>query len=226
MSWALLAIGAILWQNPADASYGWVDGQINTLAWCVINRNEGRWVDDGILEDLHGLLMLCLPNKCHAFACEVNKGVSNRQVIADPNPHEAGGAKECSNIGEHFAGGPVLDACDLWIIGNAAFVVVLVAQNYDFWYCYEQFHSRDSGASTVEVVEDVMEVKQVLPDKLSDAGVIWDGLVLTTVDFISHHRSFDAAVINVWPGDVGDLRFQQEGDVLVKDHPCIGPALW
>jgi hypothetical protein len=183
-------------------------------------------VDDGILEDLHGLLMLCLPNKRHTFACEVNKGASDRRVIVDPNPHEASGAKECSNIGEHFAGGPVPDACDLRIVGNVAFVVALVAQNYDFWYCYEQFHGRDGGAGAAEAVEDAMEVEQVLPDKPSDAGVIWDGLVLTTVDFISHRRSFDAAVINVQPGNVGDLGFQQEGDVFMKDRPCVSPALW
>jgi hypothetical protein len=101
-----------------------------------------------------------------------------------------------------------------------------VAQNYDFWYCYEQLHGRDGGASTAEVVEDAMEVEQVLPDKLSDAGVIWDGLVLTTVDFVSHCGSFDAAVVDVQPGNMGDLGFQQEGDVLMKDHPCVGPALW
>jgi hypothetical protein len=157
---------------------------------------------------------------------EVNKGVSNRWIIADPNPHEASGAKECLNVGEHFAGGPVSDAHNLQIIGNTAFVVALVAQNYDFWYCYEQFCSRDGGTGTAEVVEDAMEVEQVLPDKLSNAGVIWDGLILTTIDFVSHRRSLDAAVIDVWPGDVGDLGFQQEGDILVKDHPGIGPALW
>jgi hypothetical protein len=107
-----------------------------------------------------------------------------------------------------------------------AFIVALVAQNYDFWYCYKQFCGRDSGASTVEAVEDVMEVEQVLPDKLLNARVIWDGLVLTSIDFVSRRGSFDAAVINIQPGDMGDLGFQQKGDVLMKDHPCIGPALW
>jgi hypothetical protein len=101
-----------------------------------------------------------------------------------------------------------------------------VAQNYDFWYCYKQVCGRDGGASAAEAVEDAMEVEQVLPDKPSDAGVIWDGLILTTINFVSHCRSFDAAVIDVWPGNVGDLRFQQKGDVLMKDRPCISPALW
>jgi hypothetical protein len=164
-------------------------------------------MDDGVFEGLHGLLVLLLPNKCHAFTCEVNKGVSDRRVIADPNPHEAGGAKECSNVGEHFAGGPVLDAHDLQIIGNAAFVVAFVTQNYDFWYCYEQFHSRGGGAGAVEAVEDAMEVEQVLPDKPSNARVIWDGCILTSIDFVLHHGSFDAAVVDIWPGDVGDLGF-------------------
>jgi hypothetical protein len=77
----------------------------------------------------------------------------------DPNPHEASGAKECSNVSECFAGGPVPDACDLQIIGNTAFIVALVAKNYDFWCYYEQFHGRDGGAGTAEAVEDVMEVK-------------------------------------------------------------------
>jgi hypothetical protein len=101
-----------------------------------------------------------------------------------------------------------------------------VAQNYDFWYCYEQLCGRDGGAGTVEVVEDAMEVEQVLPDKPLNAGVIWDGLVLTTINFVSRHGSFDAAVVDVWPGNVGDLGFQQKGDILVKDHPSVSPALW
>jgi hypothetical protein len=182
-------------------------------------------VDDGIFEGLYGLFMLLLPNKCHAFMHEVNKGVSDRWIIVDPNPHEASGAKECLNIGECFVGGPVLDVHDLQIVRNVAFIVALVAQNYDFWYCYKQFCSRDSGTGTADVVEDVMEVEQVLPDKLLNARVIWDGLILTTVDFVLRCRSFDAAVVSVWPGDMGDLRFQQEGDILMKDHPSVGLAL-
>jgi hypothetical protein len=159
MSGASFAISTLLWQNPADASYGWVNSQIDILAWCIIDRDEGRWVDDSVLEGLHGLLVLLLPNKHHAFTCEVNKGVSDRWIIVDPNLHEAGGTKECLNVSEHFAGGPVPDACDLQIVGNVAFVVAFVAQNYNFWYCHEQFHGRDSGAGTVEAVEDAMEVE-------------------------------------------------------------------
>jgi hypothetical protein len=83
------------------------------------------------------------------------------------------------------------------------FVVAFMAENHDFWYCYKQFLGRDSGTSTVEAVEDVMEVEQVLSDKPSNARVIRDGLILATINFISHCRPLDAAVINVWPGNMG-----------------------
>jgi hypothetical protein len=65
----------------------------------------------------------------------------------------------------------------------------------------------------------------VLLDELLNAGVVRDGLVLTTIGFVSSCRSLNAAIVNIGPGNVGDFRLQEEGDILMKDGSSIGLAL-
>jgi hypothetical protein len=186
----------------------WVDGQINILARCVVNGDEGRWVDNGILEALHGLLTLFLPIKDHTLTHEINQGMGDGGIVADPNPHEASSPKKCLDVSECFAGGPVPDVRDLWIIRDAAFVVALVAKNDNLWYCHEQFLGRNSGTSAAEVVENAVEVEEMFPDESSYIMVLRDHLILPTIDLILCHGPLDAAVIHIWPGDMGDLGFQ------------------
>jgi hypothetical protein len=156
---------------------------------------------------------------------EINQGTGDGGIVVDPNPHEASSPEKCSDVGEHFAGGPVLDVQDLWIVGDAAFVVALVAKNDDLWYCHEQFLGRNGGAGTAEVVENA-EVEEMFPDESLYIVVLRDRLILPTIDLVSCRRPLDAAVVHIWPGDVGDLRFQQKHDVFMEDRPSIGPALW
>jgi hypothetical protein len=157
---------------------------------------------------------------------EINQGMGNRGIVADPNLHEASSPKKCLDVGEHFAGGPVPDAWDLWIVGDAAFVVALVAKNDDLWYCHKQFLGRNCGAGTVEVVEDAVEVEEMFPDELLYVGVLRDCLILSTINLILYCGPLDAAVIHIWPGDIGDLGLQKKCDVFMEDCPSIGPALW
>ena len=69
-----------------------------------------------------------------------------------------------------------------------------------------------------------MDVVEVFPDELTDAGIGWDSGVAVS-RFIMSGRSLDGTVIDKWAGDIRDLGFQDEGDVVVKNGHSISPAL-
>ena len=53
----------------------------------VVNGNEGQGIDDGVLELLHGVRVLCFPDKGFTLSSEVDKGTGDGGVILDPNAH-------------------------------------------------------------------------------------------------------------------------------------------
>jgi len=65
----------------------------------------------------------------------------------------------------------------------------------------------------------------VYPDKSADAGVFWDGFVAAVVSFIAGRWPFDRAIIYKQAGNGGNLRGEDEGDIIMKDGDHVGPAL-
>jgi hypothetical protein len=97
----------------------------------IVDGDEGRGLSDGILECLHGLLMFFMPDKWHAFACEVHKRVSNTGVVLDLEAYVPGKAKKSMDIGEGLAVRPVMNLGNLGVVGDVAVVVALMIQNDD-----------------------------------------------------------------------------------------------
>ena len=69
-----------------------------------------------------------------------------------------------------------------------------------------------------------MDIVEVFPDELTDASIGWDSGVAVRC-FIMGGQSLDGTVINKWAGNMRDLGFQDEGDVVVKNGHSISPAL-
>jgi len=78
------------------------------------------------------LCMFFLPDEGGAFVSEVDERSGNGGIIFDPYSHVAGDAKEGPDVGEIFARRPVSDSRNLGVIGDVAFVIVLVAKESDF----------------------------------------------------------------------------------------------
>ena len=72
----MLAIFTCLGEDPADASEGRIDGEEDHSSRIVIDGDEGWGSDDCLLELLHGLVVLVLPNEVNVLSREVNKGLS------------------------------------------------------------------------------------------------------------------------------------------------------
>jgi hypothetical protein len=159
-------------------------------------------VNYSILEGLHGRGVLLAPNEGLILVGEVVEGVGDRGIVLDPYTHIACDAEKGADIGDILAWGPVADLGCLGVVRDATFVSTLVAQNDHLGDCHEQFACRDSGAGASEVVENVVNVIQVLPNESADKRVSGNGFVPTICRLISSSRAFDAAVIHEWPSHV------------------------
>ena len=80
-------------------------------------------------------------------------------------------------------------------------------------------------ASAAEVVEDVVDVREVLPDEFVDARVVRNHVVAAAGDLVVRCQALDAAIVHEGPHDVRDLRLEHEGDVIVENGDRVGPAL-
>src|ERR1700722_3505642 len=65
----------------------------------------------------------------------------------------------------------------------------------------------------------------MLPDKSADARVVGDGVEAAARSLIARGRPLDATVVHVGPGDVGDFRLQEEGDIFMENGASVSPAL-
>jgi len=141
-------------------------------------------LDDSGFEGLHGLCMFFLPDEGGAFASEVDERLGDGGIIFDPYLHVAGDAQEGAGVGEIFARRPVSDSRNLGVIGDAAFVIALVAKEGDFWDCDGDLLGRNGGTSAEKTVEDVVDVVEVFPDKTPDLRISGNGLIPTILCFV------------------------------------------
>jgi len=89
---AVTTISTVLSDDPTHAMPRQVYGEINGEIRRVINRNKSWGCSYGIFESLHRALMLVLPSEEGALASEIDKGMCDHRIVANPNVHEAGEA--------------------------------------------------------------------------------------------------------------------------------------
>ena len=89
----------------------------------------------------------------------------------------------------------------------------------------EKLLGKDSGTGTAESMEDVMDVHEVLPDEGADARFVRNGVEAAIRCLIARGRPLDATVIHIRPGNIRDLRLQDEGHIFVKVGTSISSAL-
>jgi len=104
-------------------------------------------------------------------------------------------------------------------------IVALVPQYDDFGDSQGKFGGRDGGASTEEVMEDVMYISKMLPNKSTNAQVVSQHLGRTIWGLIVGSGSLHTAVIQHDVGKVRDLRCENEGNIFVEDGDHISPTL-
>jgi hypothetical protein len=124
----------------------------------IVDRDEGRGLDDGCFEGLHGLLVFLVPYERGAFASKVNEWASDGRVTLDLDAYVAHNAKKGMDIGEVLAFRPVTNLGHLGVIRDAAVVVAFVSKNDDFRDGNEKFLCRDGGAGAEKLMEYVVDV--------------------------------------------------------------------
>src|SRR6266851_1293196 len=128
------------------------------------------------------------------------------------------------DVSDVLARGPVTDLGCLGVVGDAAFVSTFVAQNDHLRDCDEKFLCGDCSTGTLEAVENVVDIGEMFPDEPADEWVSGDGFVPAICCFIACRRPLDATVVHKGPGNVGDLRLQNKGDIFMEYSAGIGPT--
>lgn len=76
----------------------------------------------------------------------------------------------------------------------------------------------------VELVEDLVDIVEVLPDKFVDAGVLEEGFVATIFGFVTQGQTLDAAIIDKGSSYMRDFGLENKGDVFMENnHSIIQP---
>jgi hypothetical protein len=199
----LAAIRTVLSQNSADATYREVNWEIDGTVSGIIDGDESRRLNDGVLKGLHGLLMLVLLDKEGVFVSEVNEQVCNCQISFDPNMHIPSETKESMDISEGLVVRPVAYLGDFGVVRDTALIVALVLKDNDFEDRDEQLWGRNGGASVVEAMENAVDVVEVLPHKLAHLIIIEDCFESTVVGLIVSCRPLDATIVHKGPCNIG-----------------------
>jgi hypothetical protein len=166
-----------------------------------------------------------VPYERGTFASKVNEWASDGGVTLDLDAHVACDAKKGADIGEVLAFGPVTNPGHLGVIRDVAVIVAFVSENDDFGDGNEKFLCRDGGAGAEKLMEYVVDVVQMFPDKVADLIVSRNHFVPSVLSFITCWQAFDASVIHKGVGLVGDLGLEDEDYIAVEYCAGGGPSL-
>ena len=70
-----------------------------------------------------------------------------------------------------------------------------------------------------------MYIIEMLPNEAAYLAVLWNCLIQPISHLVACHRALDAAVVHKWPGNMGNFRLQDKGDVFVEYGSGICPSL-
>jgi hypothetical protein len=192
----------------------------------IVDRDEGRGLNNSCFEGLHGLLVFLMPYERGTFASKIDEWVRDGGVTLDPDAHVARDAKKGADVGEVLAVGPVMDLGNLGIVRDVAFVVAFMSKYNNLRDSDEEFLCRDGSASAKELMEYAVDVIQMFPDKTVNLVVSRNCLIPTILGFIVHWRTLDASVIHKGVCFVRNLGLKNEDYIAVKYCTSGGPSLW
>jgi len=144
----------------------------------------------------------------------------------DPDAHVTSDAKKSADVGEILAFGPVVNFCDFGVIRDLALVIASVPEDGDFRCSDGELLGRYGCTGTKEVVKDVVDITDVLPDEVMDLRVSWNRLIPSVLKFITCLWSLDAGVVYKGHCRVGNLGLKNKSDVTVEYRNGSSPSLW
>jgi hypothetical protein len=69
---AAFVVCTVLRKNPTDATRRRVDAHVDRTVRSIVNGDEGRQMDNGVFETLHGVVMFLSPGKGLPFTGKVD----------------------------------------------------------------------------------------------------------------------------------------------------------
>lgn len=76
-----------------------------------------------------------------------------------------------------------------------------------------------------KVVKGLVDIIEVLPDKVANTSVLRDGFISPFWGLIVRSSAFNNGVVDKELGDFKDFWLENEGDITTEDSNCIGMTL-
>src|SRR5882672_8383701 len=106
----------------------------------IIDWPEAWGCNNGLLEILHGVLLLWPPHEFHVLICQDNQGFGTFYKILDPNPDHAAYTQETMDLSKRCTVWPVQNILNLLVFRVATLVGTLVAHSNHFWHAEIHLH--------------------------------------------------------------------------------------
>ena len=177
---------------------------------------------DEILDVVHGFLMLSVKNERDVLSGEFDEWPGVLREVPDKYPNEAAGTEKAADAREAVGNGPVADFLCLGFMRDATVVIAALTEEEDGGDADLDFLAGKRTANVFDSLDDPVDVVEVLPDKLSDAGIFRDCFVGTIGEFVSAGQSFDRDVVNERDGEGRDLILKCEVNVALHYLHRVG----
>ena len=118
----------------------------------------------------------------------------------------------------------ILDGFDSRGVGNSSFVSTEVSKNISTGNSDECLLSTEHGSVTLNSLDDLMNCLKVLPNKSTNSGVLWNGLVDSVRELVLRLRTFDWNIVGEGLSPVRDLWVKDMGNVSLENSQRVSPT--
>ena len=133
-------------------------------------------------------------------------------------------AKEHMYCREVGIGTPVNNFVDPSQVWDAVFGCANMAYYSDLASAQKQLFAQEGFPTAFHMLDDVVEVSKMFPDKVVDATVLQDHLKGAVLALVHSRGATDGHVIYVENGELGTLWLKDMCDVIVEYWNSIGPT--
>ena len=97
------------------------------------------------------------------------------------------------------------------------FISASVTKNNNFRNTEKDLWTGEGSAAILHALNDSIEVFKMLPNKSTDAWVLWDCVESAIWSNVACLGSLDQNVVNVWDRNVRYFWLEDKGDVVMED---------
>jgi len=100
----------------------------------------------------------------------------------------------------------------------------VVSDCNDFFCTKDQLISTEGAATILDVLDNVVKVLEVFPDKVADSWVVGYAFFETVGEVVSPSRTADQNIVDIRYCSIRYFRLQDVGNVVMENRNGVSPA--